>query len=80
MTFSQHSDQRELDPQKWKPAEWDSLSRGDEVALESEAGTVHVGTVDDFTGDRSVLWVRISQNLERRFFLSADEFTVWLST
>lgn len=79
MTFSQHSDQRELDLQKWKPAEWDSLSLGDEVSLVSEAGTVEVGTVDDFTSDRSVLWLRMSQNLERRFFLSADELTVWLS-
>jgi hypothetical protein len=77
MILGYPSNRHDLDLQKWRPAKWSSIEQGDLLALSLEHGTVAVGTVDDYTFDRSVLWLRLSQTAERRCFLSSEIASAW---
>jgi hypothetical protein len=63
---------RELEQQRWQPTRWSDIAPRDFIALALKDGTVAVGTVDEYTADRSVFWVMLSGSNERRFFLSSE--------
>ena len=69
---------RELEQQKWQQAKWSTIEPKDVVAVALEDGEVAVGTVDEFTVDRSVFWLRLSGSNERRCFLTSEMYGAWL--
>lgn len=68
---------RELEQQKWQQARWSSIEPKDVIAVALEDGVVAVGTVDEFTADRSVFWLRLSRSNERRCFLTSEMYGAW---
>lgn len=70
-------ERRELEQQKWLQATWNSIEPQDLIAVILKDGTVAVGTMDDYTSDRSVFWLRLSRTNERRCFLLSETDGAW---
>lgn len=51
------------------PAVWPDFERGDLVQVRADGVDLHQATIDDFTDDRSVVWVRLKELNERKILL-----------
>ncbi|MNI89635.1 hypothetical protein D3C85_1832080 [compost metagenome] len=51
------------------PALWPDFERGDLIHVRADGKALRKATVDDFTEDRSVVWVRLEELNERKILL-----------
>lgn len=55
---------------------WNTLSKGEEVEILANHSSKLHGLIDDFTDDRSVVWVHLSGGRGRRMFHQDDGWEV----
>ena len=51
---------------------WHQLKRGDAVQLRADGASLCHATIDDFSEDRRVVWVRMTELNERKLVLFDD--------
>ena len=74
---SRNSSKPSIDTLLWRPATWYTVEKGDRVAVSHESEALAYGTVDEFTADRAILWIRHQGTGERQLFLAADGLRLW---